>query len=383
MSLLTVQPPDDSGADTFGRYRYQALILVPYCLNCALGGDIVSLVPEHFEDVAMEYRGEWRLVQIKTRNSDRGPWRLSHLLAEGGALHSLVRSWKALDRGEYRFELWLEGPISASDAIVNLLSSRRRDEDLVGRCDGKLELTTADLRPFLEHVVVIPNQPSRASVVALNERAIGQQAPDLTHRQIVEVHARVVERIEMSMGGEFLDQDWPLAAIAYQTAHERLRATIHAKRLTQAVLAPLVAPITSSPRPLLRRLIAASGGRPSMLEEKMIAGGATLELISMAKSLRANATQREFELDSTRADSGQVLDDIRQRLQHRVDALTARHTGAPQSAVNIWLELINILGAQAAAIDARRIFAQDVDLLLGEVCQMADECLTNWGIASA
>jgi hypothetical protein len=63
----------DTGADTFSRYVYQVEIAFRFCLDCALGGDVVSVVPEHLEDIALECRSSWRFLQIKTRNAELGP----------------------------------------------------------------------------------------------------------------------------------------------------------------------------------------------------------------------------------------------------------------------------------------------------------------------
>ena len=84
-------PPDDTGADTFRRFRYQAHVIFRFCLDCALVGNVTSVLPEYFEDVALELSSNsWRFAQIKTRNPDQGPWTLADLLKKkGGALRSL------------------------------------------------------------------------------------------------------------------------------------------------------------------------------------------------------------------------------------------------------------------------------------------------------
>ena len=40
-----IEPPDDSGSDTYARYRYQAKIIFPFVLSCGMGHDIVSVIP--------------------------------------------------------------------------------------------------------------------------------------------------------------------------------------------------------------------------------------------------------------------------------------------------------------------------------------------------
>src|SRR5262249_30441950 len=111
-------PPDDTGADTFRRFRFQAEVAFPYCLNCAIGGSIKSIVMEHFEDIAIEEATRWRFQQIKTRNLDRGPWKLSDILKSGGGIDALFRTYQAVkDHGNIRLELLLEGALKRPDPI--------------------------------------------------------------------------------------------------------------------------------------------------------------------------------------------------------------------------------------------------------------------------
>ncbi len=75
--VTSITPPDDSGSDAFSRYCYQAHVAFPYCLDCALDGGVLAVVPEHFEDIAIERADYWQLIQIKTaQNEDLGPWKL-------------------------------------------------------------------------------------------------------------------------------------------------------------------------------------------------------------------------------------------------------------------------------------------------------------------
>jgi hypothetical protein len=112
-------PPDDTGRVTFERFRYQAHVAFRFCLEAAAGGDVQAFVCEHFEDVAVQLIGGWRLAQIKTRDPELGPWRLSDLLARRGALRALHRTHQALaeldDTDTCRLEARLEGAIARDD----------------------------------------------------------------------------------------------------------------------------------------------------------------------------------------------------------------------------------------------------------------------------
>lgn len=378
-------PPDDTGADTFARYRYQAFLTFPLCLDCALGGQTISIIPEHLEDLAVQVKERWRLIQIKTRNLERGPWKLSDLLAEGGGLHSLVRSYKAIPDIECTYELWLEGPLKRSDPIEKLRTDEgRSDGNLVEQVGAKCKLSSERAADFLSRVRLLADQPSRADIVSRNLRHLGLQAPHLSHRQLEAIHYAVVAKIESAMAGEGLGDAWPIAIVTPERVTNPIRARVDAKRLTRHILASAVAPISSAPKPLLRRLVGGELGQATVLEEKLSIGGATDGIIESAKSLRANAAIREVELASSElVPQDDVLEDVRHRLEIRVEALRARYEQDDRPAVRIWLELIGLLSGQAAAIDGHGIFSQDPDLLLGEICQMSDLCITGWGVVHA
>ncbi len=53
--LVNTAPPENTGADTFRRYRYQAEIAFPYCLSCLTVDGANSVIMEHFEDMVVEY----------------------------------------------------------------------------------------------------------------------------------------------------------------------------------------------------------------------------------------------------------------------------------------------------------------------------------------
>ena len=115
---LDITPPDDTGSDTFRRHRYQAEVAISFCVDCVLIGNVASVIPEHLEDLAIEFAdGSWRIIQIKTRDPGQAPWTLAALLgSDGGAFKSLLRTHRALAGigGRIGYELRLEGPSAAT-----------------------------------------------------------------------------------------------------------------------------------------------------------------------------------------------------------------------------------------------------------------------------
>ena len=94
--LLEVDPPDNTGSDVLRRYRYQAHIAFPFCLRCCTEQQITSVFVEHFEDVLVQFTDSWHMMQIKTKNPDRGPWKLKETLGKSGGIKGLARTYKVV-----------------------------------------------------------------------------------------------------------------------------------------------------------------------------------------------------------------------------------------------------------------------------------------------
>jgi hypothetical protein len=380
-------PPDDSGSRTFERYCYQAEIAFRFCLNCALGGDVVAVIAEHFEDIALQYSSSWRFLQIKTRDPARGPWRLSELMGRGGALRSLVRSFENLEGVSVptTFELYLEGAVAPKDDIQLLLTPNgRREANLAGGMSKTLGLDTTKCQQFLKSVNVTHSLPAREVIGAWNLRLLVSQAGHLPAKVLEATYDRVIGAIETAMKAALLPTDWKSRTCSSvplsRTGNERFLR----KQLTRDHLKPLFASITSPPLALLKSVVEPETGRLSALEEKLIVGGATSEIIRKAKDLRALAIQREIENSAARIwDDGDALEDVRRRLETRVLGLMAEHRRGAMPAVIIWNKLVDVLTRHRDAIDLREFLNRDPELLLGEVCEMSDLCKTDWGIADA
>jgi hypothetical protein len=194
----------------------------------------------------------------------------------------------------------------------------------------------------------------------------------------------VIGAIETAMKAALLPTDWKSRTCSSvplsRTGNERFLR----KQLTRDHLKPLFASITSPPLALLKSVVEPETGRLSALEEKLIVGGATSEIIRKAKDLRALAIQREIENSAARIwDDGDALEDVRRRLETRVLGLMAEHRRGAMPAVIIWNKLVDVLTRHRDAIDLREFLNRDPELLLGEVCEMSDLCKTDWGIADA
>ena len=156
--LSSTVPPDDSGTDTFRRYRYQAHVAFQFCLDCISEGNVLSVIMEHFEDIVIEYKEFWYFVQIKTRDPNQGPWRLSHGLGNNGGLKSLYRTYLVTQGIPAKYGLFLEGAIARDDLLNCLVPPKDlSNEDLQQRVKDRLEIDDEECEAFLNSVNVRPN----------------------------------------------------------------------------------------------------------------------------------------------------------------------------------------------------------------------------------
>jgi hypothetical protein len=107
-------------------------------------------------------------------------------------------------------------------------------------------------------------------------------------------------------------------------------------------------------------------------------------MIRHAQELRARATilATEF-LSATLGDEDVFLEDIEERLLIIIDGLRAQYGRAEMPAPLIWNGLVDRLPPLVDNIDLRQVFRRDPYMLLGQVCELADRCITDWGAARA
>src|SRR5258708_9759329 len=117
-----VVPPDDTGSDTFARFKYQAHVTFPYCFELTRDHAIENVFAEHIEDIALDLGGSWRFLQVKTRDAGLGPWTFKEVI-HAGAVRSLWRAYQAVGASlEATYELQLEGALNNGDVLADLVS---------------------------------------------------------------------------------------------------------------------------------------------------------------------------------------------------------------------------------------------------------------------
>lgn len=375
---LAPTPPDDSGSDSFERFAYQGFVALPILVACGREDGVVAVYAEHYEDVAVELRSGWRFLQIKTRNAGLGPWRFAHLCADDGALHSLLRTFRAARGVSCTLEVHLEGAVASSDKLLLELVSRDDGyvDAVLPTISERLALDADEAEPFVRAIRVIPNLPDRDVIEDQAIGVLGHLSPGSSHAVLCDVRDRLWAAFARAMRAVPLGARYPTIVLDPSARSQEDEAIVAAKRLTAEQLKSLVAPLTVAAPSLLRRILA-DGPGPSKLEIKLLAGGADPAIVKDAISLRANASIREFELLGGGLGDEARIADLRERLLITARAQVAI-AGPPRPANRAWQGLLATLQTHAATIDPDRLFHADPFLLLGEACELSDQCQLSW-----
>lgn len=383
--LLSALPPDDSGSDTFARYRYQAHVAVPFCVLCGLGEAVDSILLEHFEDIVIDEPRGWRFIQVKTRDPERGPWRLSHILRGGGGVDSLARTYSHLPNKSGKFELRLEGSLAREDIRTFAPPKGEVSAEVRGRfaAADAIDLPSDDLDGFLSKLFVSKQAPSE-SIISQNLIALGNRAEEISLSTIKSVYERILELVETAMARERLGEDLYDVIRPSAELSDDARRLAEAKRLTRSELTPICEQLDERQAPLLRRQVDVNVPKPSKLQLKLIQGGATAGLLEEAKALRLNAYAQQAKLRSSQIyDSEAKLEDVARRLTTLAASVVSAHSTDDYPARRAWDRVRGELMNHPDQYDPWSVFDQDPFLLLGYLCQLTDDCRSDWGRISA
>ncbi|MGB3515095.1 MAG: dsDNA nuclease domain-containing protein [Elainellaceae cyanobacterium] len=375
-------PPDDTGTDTLERFRYQAQIAVPFCLSCARREKIRSVILEHFEDIVVEYDDYWHFIQVKTRNANRGAWKLTDAM---DGLKSLHRAFVETSHLEAKYSLFVEGAISARDDLNTLALPRNEIPDtIIQKISSKLGIDESECKTFIERVAVHPNQPTRTHITSHNIHLMGKISESTTVSEIETLERKLTDEILRAMSCDRLDNVLYYYLLNINNSEDDIQRKVSSKRLTADSITDIIGSLASGNNPLLLRLIDLNTPTPTKLERKLIAGGASDRIIKNAKELRANASIREAEILS----SGFFMEeekivDVQLRIETLANSVVEKFEDSDKPAKTIWLELRREITATVNSVDPNRIYKQDPYLLLGAACGLSDECRIDWGVKIA
>ena len=374
----------DWGSDTLTRFRYQAEATLPYCLAVMSSqNDILSVIPEYLEDIALRTNDGWRFLQVKTRNPERGLWTASELFTKnGGALRSLYRTYRLTIGKDHPLELLLEGAVKPSDPICMLYPGKDRSqlEDIVV---DKLGPSRSSAKDFLRRVTLNESMPRRSDMHATNARLLHELKPSLTYTELEAVHNSILFEIEQAMRCDRLSALWPRSIVHPKARSTTTEDRLRAKTLDADRLSAIVAPVTRAERPLLKRFVESGSRSVTPLTQKLVLGGATPAIVELARNLQANARhQRYVRASKSLANEDAILSDLRERLLTYALTATASQDPTNRPAVRIWQELLDKFDKHSRQIDRSNLVCADPMLLMGETCILSDECAFGWGEAS-
>ncbi len=170
-ALAASGPGDTTGTETLARYAYQIKVAVQRWLGTLANEGEVHIVCEYVDDVTIVSAIGITFTQVKTR--DRGAWSVSKVLADGGGVDALVRSYNhARDAGlvdRVQLELVLEGmesdradtraffkdPRSATEAQRKTITAHGLPAEDVDDCLARLKITPQyHARPSIDGVTL-------------------------------------------------------------------------------------------------------------------------------------------------------------------------------------------------------------------------------------
>lgn len=377
-----MNPPNDTGRDTFQRFAYQAHIAFPYCLSCYFDRGVLSITAEHFEDLLVEEREVLRFLQIKTRDPARGLWSFPHLVEPGGALHGLLRTHRALatvnEAREIRYEIVLEGAGRRSSLQGLRPGDPGPTEEHVRRCCEGLGIEESEARDLLARVTVREGQPLRDVIEARNVNNVIRSVGHVAGETVTRAVAETVELVKSAMLAEIPPEDWITALIAPDTLEEEAADLFARKRITQQHLRPILSVLEGGDAQLLDALTDESFLSATALERKLLAAKASGDVVKLAQEYRARATIRMAMLRATTLfDTGSVVNDLDQRLLGLAKTV-ASEQGDDGDANAVWGRLHERTHQNPASLDRRKALEEDPVLLMGQICELSDRCLFDW-----
>ena len=389
MMLDELCVPDDSGSDAFRRYRFQAHVAFPHCLDCATQKRVVSVTCEHFEDLLIEEVDQLRFTQIKTRNADYGPWRFVDLCRpRGGALTSLLRTHRALakldDKRALVYEIRLEGVSERGDPIRRLMPSGDGADDPMAKTMTKSLREATEIKLKESREVLARTQvrfvASREYIEDENLRMLRALAGHLPANDLKAIYDAAIGLICTAMEGRLLADAWPAVLFESLDENDERAVLVAGKRLRVDRLAPVFAPLMDGSLIRFEEVLEDSALDASTMIHKLRLAGASEAVLHQAKSLRAAAAKREFEVRSRdmtgRADAD--FEDLDQRLLTAAVASAESVGDLEAPAGKIFANLLDRLTASGTTYDPKSLLGQDGLALTGGVLQLSDECRFPW-----
>jgi hypothetical protein len=376
---------DETGSTTFQRFKWQAKLAVRTWLQALTNAGVLAVVCEHVEDLTVVEATGFRFAQLKTR--DKGSWSAAKICEKGHAISRLVASYLLADAAgivaDCRFEVWLEGPPAEAQETTSFFADPSSATAATKTKIREFGLTGAKLVDFLERLSIHCHQPSRQTIDAVVIRTIGALWPALSMHQAELLYEALLDVAETAQAAEPASVGMmnALSAARSEPVGSGVWGPIVLKLLTLVKLKALCPPLGADGVEELQARVTA--GQASMLELKLVRGGASNDTIQSALMARADA---DIVLTKGRA-SGVVTADLQGTFEVRLLSMAQSAAAvATSSAASIQRPaefiyhslMINV--ANTAALDVENLYGSDHRLIVGHLCGVSDQCRYGWGM---
>lgn len=384
------QPPlDDIGADTLGRFRYQAELVARFAIAMLAGEPIDRIFCELHEDYVVMFSDSRKpcLVSVKHLESSQPRWTVHGLCNDGGVGHLYTR-WKATERVASCLLQTNSGLRGGKDNPGELHEACRRghSKELQDWATTLAPLigadSTDDCREFLTNLRIEDHLPDRRHLRSSNlvehmPRCLTTLAQSPSTAAVI--YDIIVAEIEKASRNEIPDG----AALAMADP-ERLemsgavRSMLTAKTITGGrLIEALEHRVSARQGPLMGVLTDPQADTPRRLVEKLRVGGIGPTGIRNARSLRLNWIGHRHRWSPDLPQAPDPFDDVEAKVLHAAhEAENTSRVAAAQYATAMETALIDRL--TSTTIDVPGDPAHDLRLLLGCTYELTNQCHIYW-----
>lgn len=381
-----VGPGDQTGTETLGRYVYQCKVALQKWLQTLDMSEGARVLCEFVDDIATDTGHVIEFAQVKTR--DRGAWSASKVLAAGGGIDALIRSYNHAKAAgvvsDARFELILEGPEGDGQDTRAFFEDPTSATTKQRAALAKLGLAAADVADFLERLTITPQFYSRHSIDAVGKNLltsiVGGHSSD-----IADLYDALLKRVVDAHLGLAGSADPANPSVLKPPSDSDADGVVQQHELTREVLVGLLPPVPALAEEQRRLLEAANGGALAMtaLEFKLVVAGAGQTTIDRAKSRRSAAVVA-IELRRGQGSFDAGLEALGDRVLEHAEAVTMDISAlAPtverrtRPADAVYGRLVQQRAA-LGGLDSNGLLDGDGDLVLGLLCDLSDQCRFPW-----
>jgi Cap4 dsDNA endonuclease len=386
MEQLAQTPlPEDAGAETQARFRYQHECTACSCFAMLAETTVAAVVCEHHEDfVVIHADNGLELVSVKHRENSQGPWSFASLCKTGGVLH-LYSRWLATGRRakcRVMTNAGLKPGSLEAQAFANACRTRERARispfltalaaaldapEIDGAAEFALSLTIDSDLPGRRHMGAVNLR--EMVVPTLEKLGASPKLAESCYEEVLEVIARA-NRDEAAERGELLEI---LSDPRGFDQASQNRRRVRRRAITRDALMSVLQGVSSSSTTLAGTSDGATEApAPSRLQQKLDAGGLGPTAIDSAIRLRAGWYVFESTRRATVPGGDPAFEDLRVRVQDLAGLSESRVKEPGPYGRQMHLDLRNTVTVENLAVTPP--FDLDDQLLQGLVFQLTDEC---------